>query len=146
MNTTANPSVAMEVPTCQIALFQSLVLSMHCHRSINTTTCISEKWKGGRISKDDVARENRQSRPDLVQPGRPHWKVANGCWGLIDCFASEGGAARLVGYDLGTWNKVNEVTTRVVATRQTWPVRCMRHTLTCSSWTLTSWDRGGFGG
>lgn len=89
---------------------------------------------------------------------RPHWQVANGCWGLIDCFASGGGACEAGWLCLGTWNKVNEVTTGVVATRQTWAESEKRLLVTsgdvcspCSATnkefvTPTSWESGGFRG
>lgn len=64
----------------------------------------SEK-KGDRISKGDGYEGNRQSRTGHTD------KVANGCWGLIDCFASRRGACEAGWLWLGTWNKVNEVTT-----------------------------------
>lgn len=107
--------------TIQIALFH-IVYNWACifHLSINTMTCIRHEketeyqkvMSRGRMGWAGVGGQAAQARP--------HWKVANGCRGLIDCFASGWGACEAGWLWLGTWNEVNEVTTGVVATRQTW--------------------------
>lgn len=111
MNELMCPSLSCihNVSTFQIALYQSLRLkhAKHLHElDVTRRSNITKKFCDFR-------------REQAVQT-RPHWKVANGCWGLIDCFASGGGACEAGWLWLGTWNVVNEVTTGVVAMRQTW--------------------------
>lgn len=108
------------VSTIQIALFHSRLLCMRFHPSTTQWPVWASSEKETEYQKVMLRGEQAvQASPASSRPGHTE-KVANGCWGLIDCFASRGGACEAGWLWLGTWNKVNEVTTGVVAGRPGW--------------------------